>query len=45
MIEFLIDILKISIAVFIANKLMFWWYKKREREYYGDNISDKTAKK
>jgi len=45
MADFLIDILKISIAVFVVQKLMFWWYRKREKDYYGDNIVDKTTKK
>ncbi|MDR3050009.1 MAG: hypothetical protein LBV16_09310 [Elusimicrobiota bacterium] len=45
MIDFLIDVSKISIAVFAVNKLMFWVYRKREKEYYGENVVDKTAKK
>ena len=34
MTDFLIDIVKIAFCVFIVNKLMFWHYRKTEKEYY-----------
>jgi hypothetical protein len=40
MIEFLIDVFKIAVCVYVVNKFMFWRYRKTEQNYYKEIGTD-----
>jgi Na+/H+ antiporter NhaD/arsenite permease-like protein len=41
--EFLLDVAKISVCVFAVNRLMFWYYRKKETQYYPEVMDEQMV--